>query len=127
MTKIWFIQNLVCTRSKNYGQIRIIPTNSEFLNMFTAKYHFKYNSKCTNSCYVLFYIISNEYIHHFMWQICLSKTSVCLEGQLVCISEKDCYTDSKVMIKKLYCCFCTKTPYSLILNYRGVAEGMSGV
>ena len=26
------------------------------------------------------------------------------------------------MIKNLYCCFYTKTQYSLILNYRGVGE-----
>ena len=33
----------------------------------------------------------------------------------------------KVMIKKLYCCFCTDTQYSFILNYRGVGESVGGV
>ena len=29
------------------------------------------------------------------------------------------------MIKDLYCCFCTKTQYYFILNYRGVEEGVT--
>ena len=28
----------------------------------------------------------------------------------------------KVMIKSLFCCFCTKTQYFFILNYRGVGQ-----
>ena len=33
----------------------------------------------------------------------------------------------KVTIKYLYCCFCAKTQYSFILDYRGVREGGKGV
>ena len=59
-----------------------------------------------------FFYIRDIYIFYRRYIYILSKTDILM---------------IKVMIKKLYCCFCTDTQYSFILNYRGVGESVGGV